>query len=419
MPDTAPESQPALLTEQSSNTDAAPPPTPIDAVAVAAQVAVASAADGPAERREVADSFEGIRVGVLVIAVVLAIAGLKLGSAFLIPVVAGIFLSYALSPAVNWLALHVPRAVAAAAVVLNVTLCAAGVGYVVWGQAVKLVEQMPEVIPVLRSEFAHYLGGSKSIVAKVEEAAQSVSGAIDATAPAAAKANTRRDAAKAAPASPAVSTTSLLVTGGMTATAMVGTLLSSLLLALFLLAAGDQFRRKAIDIFGGGRRGRRVTEKALEEIHKSVQSYLGTLVITNVVLGVATWLCLLAFGLEDAGIWGVLAGLFHVIPYVGPLITAVGVFFSSLLQTGALGTAAATSAATVALAFAVGMVLQTWVMGKQAAINAPAMFIGVLLFGWAWGGIGLLLAVPLLVVVRVVADRIEGARPLARLLTDD
>lgn len=147
MPDTAPKSQPALLTEQSSNTDAASPPTPIDAVAVAAQVAVASAADGPAERREVADSFEGIRVGVLVIAVVLAIAGLKLGSAFLIPVVAGIFLSYALSPAVNWLALHVPRAVAAAAVVLNVTLCAAGVGYVVWGQAVKLVEQMPEVIP--------------------------------------------------------------------------------------------------------------------------------------------------------------------------------------------------------------------------------------------------------------------------------
>ena len=43
---------------------------------------------------------------------------------------------------------------------------------------------------MLRSEFAHYLGGSKSIVAKVEEAAQSVSGAIDATAPAAAKANT-------------------------------------------------------------------------------------------------------------------------------------------------------------------------------------------------------------------------------------
>ena len=140
MPDTAPESQPpALLTEQSSNTDAAPQPTPIDAVAVAAQVAAASAADGPAERRGCRSvrgysrRRSGDRGG----------AGRGLLAA---PFDSGgrrYFLSYALSPAVNWLALHVPRAVAAAAVVLNVTLCAAGVGYVVWGQAVKLVEQMP------------------------------------------------------------------------------------------------------------------------------------------------------------------------------------------------------------------------------------------------------------------------------------
>ena len=115
-----------------------------------------------------------------------------------------------------------------------------------------------------------------------------------------------------------------------------------------------------------------------------MQSYLGTwsspMWCSAWPLGCACW----PRGLEDAGIWGVLAGCF-VIPLCRPADHGGGRVLPHRCCKPALSAPPAqrSSAATVALAFAVGMVLQTWVMGKQAAINAPAMFIGVLLFGWA------------------------------------
>ena len=68
------------------------------------------------------------------------------------------------------------------------------------------------------------------------------------------------------------------------------------------------------------------------------------------------------------------------------------------------------------LALFIGMGLMTWMQGRASRMNPVAVFVGIIFFGWLWGGWGLLLGVPILAVVKTVADRVEALHPLAELL---
>ena len=94
----------------------------------------------------------------------------------------------------------------------------------------------------------------------------------------------------------------------------LGTLASVLLLAYFLLAAGDQFRRKTVSIIGDSLKKKRITVEVLNEIHRAVQKYLGSMFLTNLILGLITYVVLFLFGFENARVWGLLAGILHIIP---------------------------------------------------------------------------------------------------------
>ena len=71
----------------------------------------------------------------------------------------------------------------------------------------------------------------------------------------------------------------------------------------------------------------------------------------------------------------------------------------------------------VAIATAIGMVLATWMQGRATNMNAVAVFIGVLFFGWLWGGWGLLMGTPLIAVLKCIADRVEALHPVSELLS--
>jgi predicted PurR-regulated permease PerM len=163
-------------------------------------------------------------------------------------------------------------------------------------------------------------------------------------------------------------------------------------------------------------RQKKINVHMLDEINKSIQRYMGTLVITNAILGVCTYAMLKWLGIDNAGTWSVVSAALHVIPYFGSVITAVCLGLAAFMQFGTLSMAATAAGGTMIIATVIGMLVTTWMTGRMAKMNAVAVFVALLLFTWLWGTWGLLLAIPIAVIVKVVADHVEGLEVLAEFL---
>jgi predicted PurR-regulated permease PerM len=89
---------------------------------------------------------------------------------------------------------------------------------------------------------------------------------------------------------------------------------------------------------------------------------------------------------------------------------------AAFIESGSLGTALFALTATMILVLGMGMGFNTWLQGRACRMNPVAVFVSVLLFGWLWGGWGLLLGAPLAAVFKTIADRIEGLQPFGELM---
>ena len=189
-----------------------------------------------------------------------------------------------------------------------------------------------------------------------------------------------------------------------------------LLLAFFLLAAGDHFRRKLLQLVGPSLTAKKDAVRMLEEIDTQIQRYLFFTLVSNVLVALGTWLAFEALGVDQAAVWGVAAGVLHFVPYLGPVTIALGSGLVGYLQFGSLLSAAAVAGASLAVAGAAGFLLTTWLHSRSARVNAAVLFIALLFFGWLWGIWGLLLGAPLVAIAKVVCDRIESLHPAGALL---
>jgi predicted PurR-regulated permease PerM len=138
--------------------------------------------------------------------------------------------------------------------------------------------------------------------------------------------------------------------------------------------------------------------------------------VANTLVGVGTWLAFLALGMEQAGAWGVAAGILHFIPYLGPVLIAVVSGVVAFVQFGSPLTALAVSAISLLVAGAIGFGFMTWLQSRFAHVNAAVLFIALLFFAWLWGVVGLLLGAPLLAIAKVVCDHVESLKPIGELL---
>jgi predicted PurR-regulated permease PerM len=199
---------------------------------------------------------------------------------------------------------------------------------------------------------------------------------------------------------------------------IIGEIAMMLILVIFLLLSGDTFKRKFMRISGPSLSKRKITAAILDDIDRSIQNYMLTLLMANVLLGVLTWLAFRLIGLDNAGAWAVAAGVLHFIPYLGPALTAVATGMAGFMQFESLSMAMLVAASSLIIATLVGMVLVTWMCGKISNMNTTAVFVALLFWGWLWGIWGLLFAIPITGMVKVFAERVEDLRPVAELLSD-
>jgi predicted PurR-regulated permease PerM len=120
--------------------------------------------------------------------------------------------------------------------------------------------------------------------------------------------------------------------------------------------------------------------------------------------------------MEQAGAWGVVAGVLHSIPYLGPAAIAIAAGMAAFLQFGSALHALAVTGVSLLISGAVGFLFLPWLQSRFAHVNSAVLFISLLFFGWLWGAWGLLLGAPLVAIAKVICDRVDSLKPIGELL---
>jgi len=352
------------------------------------------------------------------------VAALYLARGFFVPLLIGILASYALHPLVDWLkAVRVPRSIGAALVLAILAGSVLWTGFSLSDDAIAVIEKMPEAARKLRRDLSAARSGTPTALQNMQETAHVLQGAAtDAGAQpgTGTKPGTIEGTLSKLPARPAAPESTWLSDYTLAQSALLATVAIQtpivLLLTYFLLASGEHFRRKLLQLVGPSLSRKKDAVRILEEIDVQIQRYLLAMLASNALVAAGSWLAFLALGLDQAGVWGVAAGVLHFVPYLGPALVALGSGVAALLQTGSLLYALAVAGVSLLIAGAVGFLFMTWLQSRFARVNAAVLFIALLFFGWLWGVWGLLLGAPLVAIAKAVFDRIESLKPVGELL---
>ena len=356
--------------------------------------------------------YSRMSVAVGVLAVIALIAALYLARAFFVPLLIGILASYTLHPVVDWLqkALRIPRPVAAAFVLAVLVGGLSWVAVSLSDDVAAMIEKLPDAARKLRQSLSDARTGSSTSLQKLQETANELQGAA---ADAGAKPGARVITARAT--EPTAWLRDYAVAQSALLFAVAGQTPIVLLLAYFLLASGAHFRRKLVQFVGPSLARKKDAVRILDEIDVQVQRYLLSMLVSNALVGVATWLAFEALGLEHAGVLGVIAGVLHFVPYLGTALVAVAAGVAGFLQFGTPLHALAVAGVAIVIAGLIGLVFTTWLQGRFARVNPAVLFIALLFFGWLWGVAGLLLGAPLVAIAKVICDRVESLKPAGEL----
>jgi predicted PurR-regulated permease PerM len=378
-------------------------------------LAARNAADADAEAPRVTSPVGVRNLSLTILAVIAVTFTLQHAQDFFIPLVLSVLVSYALDPIVTWLASRrIPRALSAAVVILALTTGAGYGVYALRGQATAILDRLPEAAARLRTIVARHRAAD-SPINQVQKAATAIERtATEASTPTPAPRGVTRVQIE----QPPLNLREYLWWGSAGAVALIGQLVAVLFLVYFQLVSGDLFKRKLVRISGPTLTRKKVTVQILDEINVQIERFLLVQAFTSAVVGVASWLVFRWLGLEQPAVWGVLAGVFNSIPYFGPVVVTGGVFVLGFLQWGTLEMALAVAAAALVITSLEGFLLTPWLTSRAARMNAVAIFVGLLFWSWVWGLWGTLLAVPMLMVVKAVADRVEDLHAVSELLGD-
>ncbi|MGN6152210.1 MAG: AI-2E family transporter [Lysobacteraceae bacterium] len=198
---------------------------------------------------------------------------------------------------------------------------------------------------------------------------------------------------------------------------MLASVLAVVLLTFFFMVYGDGLQKKVLGLLPS-KQQKRLTVEILESIERELSRYVLTISVINGLLGLVYAGVLLGLGLPlpEALMWGTLAGVLNYAPYVGPLVGVAAsllmgfVHFDDPLH-------ALLPAGVYLLLHAIESQLVTpIVLGRRMALSPLVLILGLMVVGWLWGFIGLLLAVPLLACTKLVLERLDGMEAWARLL---
>ena len=306
-----------------------------------------------------------------------------------LPIVIGMLVALTLSPVVRSLArLGVPQGLSAVLLILGAAAIV-GIGvYILSGPVTDLMSDLPR----LGREVRVKLDGLMDTLHAAQDATKEVEDLTSGG-------DTTQTVAIEQP--------GLLSLAAGTLVSFLSLSAAGLVLAMFLLASGDLFYEKlvgALPTFSDKRRA----VKTMRDIERQISHYFLTITLINATLGLCIGVGLYTVGFENAVLWGALGFCLNFLPFVGALIGAAGVAAFGLIASDTLVSGLLPAAVYLSLTTIEGQFLTPAILGRRLELNTVSVFLTVLIWGWLWGIPGALMAVPFLVMVKVICDNVAS-----------
>ncbi|MFM2483792.1 AI-2E family transporter [Celerinatantimonas yamalensis] len=179
-----------------------------------------------------------------------------------------------------------------------------------------------------------------------------------------------------------------------------------LILVIFMLVFGPLLYVNFISGFPQ-ERDKQAANSLLNEVQRELSRYILTVSVINTGLGVVTGLALWVAGVEDALLWGVMVALLNFAPYIGPIIAMLVLYLAGIIQYGAEWMAFMPALIFFSINIIEAQFITPTVLGRNMRLNPLILILWVVLWGWIWGAVGVLIAVPLLVCLKLAAARLN------------
>ena len=361
------------------------------------------------------DPIQVRNVALLIISTLAVIFAMDWAQSFIVTVLLGGLLAYALNPLVIRLeSVKVHRVIGSSLIIIALMAGIIFSGYALRGQVQSIISILPEAAIKLTSGIAVKRGDPLTNMQKVQIAANQVE-----TAASSVENNIKtkkKPIMRVVLEEPKFKIGDFLWRSSLGVFGFIAEAITMIFLAYFFLLSGDTFKRKLVKITGPSLTQKKITVNILMDINSSIQGYMFMLLITNVIVGILSWAAFRALGLENSGAWAVAAGFMHIVPYFGPVATAAATGMAAYMQFNSILMALLVSGASLVIATVVGVFITTWMTGRIAKMNAAAVFISLIFFSWLWGLWGMLLGIPIIVILKVICEHIEHLQPIAELL---
>ena len=199
---------------------------------------------------------------------------------------------------------------------------------------------------------------------------------------------------------------------------IVGQFLLVLVLVFFMLSASELLYLKIIqsfDLFAD----KRMALATLREVEQKLGGYLGTIASINLVLGICIGLAMWALGMPVPLLFGVLAFLLNFIPFVGALIGVVLSVVVAMLWFDNFGSVVLVGAVYMTLTALEGNLVTPSILARRLRMNTVLVVISIAFWAWIWGFMGMIIAVPMLVALRVITEQVPRWQKVANFLSGD
>lgn len=341
--------------------------------------------------------LQSIRRSLLVLAIIATFCALYVARDLFLPIAAAVLLALTLSPVVRTFSrFGLPAPLSAFILIASTGMVLIIAAYLLSGPITTFVAQAPQ----MGTELRYKLGGLLEAMRLIQEAGKHVEdlGGNGAAAP-----------------KVAIEQPGLVVFAAGTTATIISLSLVAFVLAFFLLASGDLFYIKLVEsvpTFSDKRRAVGI----MRAIERQMSHYLLTVTMINAVLGLCLGIAMYLVGMPNPMLWGALGFALNFVPFIGAIVgtlavAAVGVLTFSPLAFGLIPAALYLTITTIE-----GHLVTPTIVGRRMELNTVSVLLALIVWSWLWSIPGALMAVPFLVLLKVIADKTEGMQTLGNFL---
>jgi predicted PurR-regulated permease PerM len=186
-------------------------------------------------------------------------------------------------------------------------------------------------------------------------------------------------------------------------------------LVFFMLAGKREVWHGTLQLFPASKRTQ--VKETLEDLRDVLRNYLAGMTLLTLMVIAASSAFFWFLGLDYPILTGIVSGVLNMVPYIGTVVAWLPAFVIALAKWHNIGQFVLIAAGLLTIHILALNFVSPWVVGRRVRLNAVAITIALLFWGWVWGGMGLILAIPITAALRVICDHTESWQPVGRWLS--